>query len=116
MKPLESLAQRIRELANEIDGLDAQVSLPAQACTLQEAANKLWLALGVTVGITPPTVWRTVDGIDLGDGWIVWDGKKNYHSHSLEAAVEACIADHKPKPTMTLAAVQSVLDQATIPF
>ena len=93
---LKEMAAKLRETADDLDGMQKQLAIPAMMCSLSEAFAKLTAALGddVYIAIDPPTLHRHRGEKPHADEWSVYDGTKHFKGMTLGLAVSACLAAH----------------------
>ena len=93
--------ERLRGMAEELEGLKKKLSLPVQHVDIPGAFAKLRAVLGKSayISIDPPEFnsHGHSDKIVLGE-WRVYDGSKSHEGATLAEAVNKALAANAPKP------------------
>lgn len=120
MSEIHETAERLRELANEIDDVAKKISMPTQQVDIKGAFAKLRAALGkgVYLSIDPPAFnyHGHTDRITV-DKWRVYDGHKSHEGSTLSEAVSNALTANAPnKEEDAEAAIEAVTESLAEPL
>ena len=103
MSVIHEAADRVRQLAKELEALAPQVSLPAQQYSIAEAMSKLRAVLGPKAyfSIQPGAFWVDSDNSVSQDEWTIYGptSAKLHRGPTLAAAVNAFLAAKTAPPS-----------------
>lgn len=119
---LPAAARHLRMLADELDQMQATLSLPAEQYSIESAFAKLRTVLGAKqyISLTPPAFLSSGAGTISPQEWSIYlDSDRMYQGSTLAAVVNECIRATQPQAPATVAEVQDKLDgvaASEVPF
>ena len=115
---LNELSNELRELADKIDQMTANILAPRQECGIIDALKRCRIAVGPDryVSIDPPSFdWHALNQKITTDGWRAYDGKAHHAGKTLSEAVDALIAANAKHKAEEPAIVEKMLNDVLDP-